>query len=167
MKCRRLILGMAWSLAGCAAGPVMVARDRFVATHQSCAPDRVTVRLLGDVPPNNGGGRGVAAQVNGCGSESVYLCAHTLDSFTCSDRHRISVVATDGSMYQAWADDTDGAAKDAALASATHDLQCARPAVVMVVPNRILEGCGRRVTYENVDNRFMLVGSDQLSPPAR
>jgi hypothetical protein len=167
MNCRRLIIGMAWWMAGCAAGPVMVARDRFIATHQSCAPQLVRVRLLGDVPPNNGSGRAVPADVTGCGSESTYLCAPTSGSFRCSDRHRVSVVATDGSMYQAWGDDIDAAARDAALASATHDLQCARAAVVVVVPMRSLEGCGSRVSYEIVDNHFRLIGRVPIASSAR
>jgi hypothetical protein len=136
-------------------------RDKF-ADKYSCASAVASV-------PEPGG----TVRVSGCGYDATYDCGDdqlksTVDAEgrvgatrtrDCGERYQLAYEATDGSRHPASLMDEVpsgfAAAKEAAVASAAHDLRCA-PASVVVMggdsePASILEGCGARLTYNLVD----------------
>jgi len=132
---------------GCYASVTSVAYDKFVADYP-CDTAQISAEL-----PN---GR---VEVVGCEHDQQYSCTagydyeHTRNPTTCSYRTRSAFQATDGSIHDAWGDESAAAAKEAATLSAMHDLPCARAAIV-AIDDLTLEGCGQRITYRNLSQAF-------------
>jgi len=151
-------------LGGCAPSVASAARNTFVLKY-SCPGDQVTVGPAVDAPG------GALVDANGCGYDAKYGCITAMNVegqlvVSCNERMRVSYEATDGSLHKTLDDvlsgvptDFEAVSKEAAIASAAHDLPCDPASVVAVgKTNTLLEGCGQRVTYQ-------LVGYD-IAPPA-
>jgi hypothetical protein len=97
--------------------------------------------------------------VLGCGRDYQYDCvsggstaAGESIPTVCSERARFAFQATDGSVHEAWdwtSEERSAAAREAATASAVHDLPCGRASIV-AVDELTVEGCGQRITYRQV-----------------
>lgn len=157
-----------WSIAllvplmwGCAS-QTTIARDMFVAD-RSCPSDQVTAVSRGADQ--------VSIEVVGCGETAQYSCyrftqpcgpespGRCTGRDVCTERGRYLIGATDGSRQETWdgVDEDAAASKEAAFASAVHDLPCDRASVVVVAKDSggrpsLLEGCQQRVTYQVVDD---------------
>jgi len=163
MRLSPLAMLVLWS-AGCAPAFPSIARDSFTARF-ACPNEKLATRQLPAA-------RGARYQVMGCGHAVVYACsvapvtfydgngrALTQDRPSCGDAERITYESSDGSRRQAWLDDevaTNFAiSKEAAVASAAHDLACTGAIRVVGSDDRgfvnVLEGCGARITYQLVD----------------
>ncbi len=150
--------------AGCAPAYPSIARDSFT-TRYNCPNERLATRQL----PSASDARYV---VMGCGLAVTYSCAVapvaffdgngrvlTQDRPTCGEAQRVAYESSDGVVREAWLADEEASSfavsKEAAIASAAHDLSCAS-AAIRVVGNddrgfvNILEGCGARITYQLV-----------------
>ncbi len=137
--------------AGCAKSPPLVARNAFASSYW-CPVNQIEVQA------EPGADR--LYRVTGCGLAVTYDCSGAADSTDCRARLRVEYQATDGTSHGAWLEEetrsNNAAAREAALASAAHDLQC-NPASLQVVggdpsgfPN-VVDGCGQRVTYQIAD----------------
>jgi hypothetical protein len=156
---------------GCAT-PVSVARAQFSKAY-SCPDEQVTIQ---DARPS--------VRATGCGRDATYYCTtneyrNSPSVIECSERQHITFEATDGSKYTSWADheallgEIRETAKRAAMASAVHDLACPTASIAVVANDdhgfaNILEGCGKRITYQigfgasPLDRRFVETGRNPI-----
>ncbi len=154
---RIALIGLLASCAGCATSSVYVARTQFAADY-SCDRQGVVVDPAEDDQQSD------THVDHGCGANAEYVCIHpqvevdaALVTFACSLRPRVGIEATDGSLAEEWQGNGHSAERQAALASAAHDLPCDRSALQLVGDN-IVDGCGQRVTYQ-------LVSQSLATPP--
>jgi hypothetical protein len=162
-------------------------RQQFVSSY-SCEADKVSVS------PRQATNEDVF-DVVGCGKHAQYACSDATyaDRGTaggsstvgsCNERSRWAWEATDESIHEAWgSEDWGPISRDAAIASAAHDLPCDRAAITVVGSDRgtanVLEGCGQRINYQVTDHdlatptghfritrgfRFTLVGRTPIPP---
>jgi hypothetical protein len=142
-------------VASCAAGCVnswpLLARNAFASSYW-CPVNQIEVR------PEPGSAQ--ILHVAGCGVEVTYDCGGTGGSKQCQARESVEYEATDGTTHGAsLAEETssNGAmSREAATASAAHDLPCDRASVHIVGNDahgfaNVLDGCGQRVTYQIAD----------------
>ena len=153
-------------LAGCATNE-WVARDAF-GDKYSCPADRVTVRK--EVPATTPDGQPLPGftdlAVGGCGVESKYLCHNSAAGTgstknVCVENLRFGIQASDGSVVIATTGGPDaaGAPEKAALASAAHDIPCARASLQVVGREpMVIDGCGQRLMYREEEH-------DLVPPP--
>jgi hypothetical protein len=154
---------------GCAT-PASVARAEFAKTH-SCPAEQLTIQDVASSP---------SLRVTGCGQEATYYCwafknSDGTSGVVCDERQRITFEATDGSKHTSWADheallgELGETAQRAAVASAAHDLACPSASIAVVGKGahgwaNVLEGCGKRITYQigdgasRLDQRFVETG---------
>jgi hypothetical protein len=148
-------LGLVAWLFGCAS-VTSVARDTFLKSY-TCPSGQLTVSPIED---------GSFVRVVGCGHDEEYACqaglvARNVDGQVnqgdphCALRPRSAYEATDGSIHEAWG---DAAQRDAAIASAIHDLPCQRASIV-AIDELTLEGCGQRVTYRTAAQEIPWLGA--------
>jgi hypothetical protein len=137
--------------AGCVHSRPLLVRNAFADSYW-CPVNQIDVRA----EPGNDR----LYHVAGCGLEVTYDCGGTAGSTECQARQRVEYEATDGTSHGAWLNEDSNAnttmSREAAIASAAHDLPCDRASVQVVAndPNglaNIIEGCGQRVTYQVVD----------------
>jgi hypothetical protein len=134
-----------------------------------CPSDQITVRSGDDF------------EVSGCGTKARYICwevpqvdhPHSVGPNECRQLKRIQYQATDGSLHESMEGDNT-AQREAAIASAAHDLPCAPASVVadgeLGLGGTTLEGCGQRVTYKVVDDSgvgvsYVLIGRVAIPAP--
>lgn len=136
---------------GCVKSRPLLARNAFASSYW-CPVNQIEVRA------EPGSDR--LYQVTGCGLEVTYDCGDTSASPACQARERVEFEATDGTSHAAWQEEemasNHGTSREAAIASAVHDLPCDRASVQVTGadPNgfaNVLEGCGQRVTYQIAD----------------
>ncbi|HEX8791480.1 MAG TPA: hypothetical protein VF765_11060 [Polyangiaceae bacterium] len=146
--------------AGCVQSRPLLVRNEFAASYW-CPVNQIEVR-----PEPGSEGR---YHVTGCGLEVTYDCSAAGETGPCQARLRVEYEATDGTSHGAWLEEevasNNSMARDAALASAAHDLPCDRASIQVVGadPNgfaNIVEGCGQRVTYQIAD----VAGEPTASP---
>ncbi len=139
-----------FSSAGCTRSWPLVARNAFASNHW-CPVNQIDV----STEPGSDG----SYRVTGCGLEATYVCGGDASS-ECHERLRVEFEATDGSAHGAWLEDetrSNGAtSREAAIASAAHDLPCDRGSLQVVGSDQrgfanVVDGCGQRVTYQVVD----------------
>jgi hypothetical protein len=166
---------------GCAPAFPSIARDSFTASF-ACPNEKLATRQL----PSASDARYV---VMGCGRSMVYSCAVapvtfydgngrvlTQDRPSCGEAQRVAYQSSDGSVRETWLADEVAShfevSKEAAVASAAHDLSCARGAISAIGSDErgfvnILEGCGARITYQLVEGgvtrRYVAVSRMSLS----
>ncbi len=148
-------------LGGCAS-ITSIARDQFATTY-TCPSEQVTLRRAAE---ESDGLTPIGA--SGCGHDTEYICGDLAKANydypirQCLEEHKLAFEATDGTVHRAWPRKRDEASRNAAIASAAHDLPC-EPAAIAVVGSswedgssvaNVLEGCGQRVTYELVAHRL-------------
>lgn len=137
--------------SGCAKSPSLVARNAFASSYW-CPVNQIEVRA----EPGSAG----LYRVTGCGLVVDYDCSGTADSTDCHARVRVEYEATDGTSHGAWlqqeASSNNATAREAAVASAAHDLSCAPGSLQVVASDQngfpnVVDGCGQRVTYQVAD----------------
>jgi hypothetical protein len=137
--------------AGCVHSRPLLVRNAFAESYW-CPVNQIEVR---GEPGND-----QSYRVTGCGLEVTYICGGTSDSTECQARQRIEYEATDGTSHGAWLNEDPNAntsmSREAAIASAAHDLPCDRASVRIAGGDpsglaNVIEGCGQRVTYQIVD----------------
>ncbi len=156
---RPVFLGlMATVFVGCYPSAVPVAQTRF-ASQYACPKEQLTIRGVGLEWEN-------FLDVVGCGHEAQYYCPYTSRDLGqhfgryCDPRDRTAYQATDGTLHEGWGSvgdrvvgpldpEVEAARREAAVASAAHDIPCDRAALT-AVDSEIVEGCGQRVTYRTV-----------------
>jgi hypothetical protein len=137
--------------AGCVKSRPLVVRNAFASSYW-CPVNQIEVHA------EPGSDR--LYHVTGCGLEITYDCGDTGDARACEARERIEFEATDGTSRGGWQEEettsNHGMSREAALASAAHDLPCDRASLHILgadekgFPN-VVEGCGQRVTYQIAD----------------
>lgn len=164
--------------AGCVNSRPLAARNAFASNHW-CPVNQIEVRSDPESAQNY--------RVAGCGLEFTYDCGGPSETGACRERQHIEYEATDGTTHAAWSDEvatTSGAlAREAAMASAAHDLPCDRASLQVFssdqrgLPN-VVDGCGQRVTYQIADvgdeshpgasgkHKFVVIARSSLSAPA-
>ncbi len=137
--------------AGCVKSRPLLVRNAFAASYW-CPVNQIEVR-----PEPGSEDR---YHVTGCGQEVTYDCNAGGAPGDCKARVRVEYEATDGTSHGAWQEEeaasNNAMAREAAIASAAHDLPCDRASIQIVGgdPNgfaNVVEGCGQRVTYQIAD----------------
>lgn len=139
------------SADGCVKSRPLLVRNAFASSYW-CPVNQI------EVHPEPGSDR--LYHVVGCGLEVTYDCGDAGDPQGCQARERVEFQATDGTAHGGWQEEemasNHGMSREAALASAAHDLPCDRASLQILgadangFPN-VLEGCGQRVTYQITD----------------
>jgi hypothetical protein len=134
---------------GCVKSRPLLARNAFASSYW-CPVNRIEVRA------EPGSDR--LYSVTGCGLQLTYDCGDDADARGCQAHERVGFEATDGTSRDGSEEEeaNHGLSREAALASAAHDLPCDRASIQVVGadPNgfaNVLEGCGQRVTYQIAD----------------
>ena len=137
--------------AGCVHSWPLVVRNAFADTYW-CPVNQIEV--------HSEPGSDRLYRVAGCGLEVTYDCGDAAGPKECQERQRAEYEATDGTTHGAWLNEDPNAntttSREAAIASAAHDLPCDRASVRVVGndPNglaNVIDGCGQRVTYQIAD----------------